>query len=151
MGEPRAVPAHWLSTLGPVYHPLKMGSCYNTNFMVTEKKLASSQLFVSSVRGWNLKKYNGLFSSDIYRCRSSWHVQVAWHHSIPDAYRYGTCMCPISWESYRVTSIIHGPLARYVKLWVGHAPGMPHHRGLAIPTCITARAWRTRRDACRDR
>ena len=24
------------------------------------------------------------------------------------------------------------------------------HRGLAIPTCITARAWRTCRDACRD-
>ena len=27
----------------------------------------------------------------------------------------------------------------------------PRHRGLAIPTCITARAWRTRRDACRER
>ena len=25
------------------------------------------------------------------------------------------------------------------------------HRGLAIPTCIAARAWRTCRDACRDR
>ena len=45
------------------------------------------------------------------------------------------------------------PLARYVKLWVAHAPGMPgtfSHCGLAIPTCITARAWRTCRDACRD-
>ena len=27
----------------------------------------------------------------------------------------------------------------------------PHHRGLAIPTCIAARAWRTCPDACRDR
>ena len=27
----------------------------------------------------------------------------------------------------------------------------PRHRGLAIPTCITARASRTRRDVCRDR
>ena len=27
----------------------------------------------------------------------------------------------------------------------------PHHRGIAIPTCITARAWRTCRDVCRDR
>ena len=47
----------------------------------------------------------------------------------------------------------HGPLARYVKLWVALAPGkrFPHHRGLAIPTCTTARAWRTCRDACRDR
>ena len=26
----------------------------------------------------------------------------------------------------------------------------PHPLGLAIPTCITARAWRTCRDACRD-
>ena len=29
--------------------------------------------------------------------------------------------------------------------------GFPRYRGLAIPTCITARAWRTCRDACRDR
>ena len=28
---------------------------------------------------------------------------------------------------------------------------LPRHRELAIPTCITARAWRTCRDACRDR
>ena len=27
----------------------------------------------------------------------------------------------------------------------------PHYHGLAIPTCITARAWRTCRDACPDR
>ena len=27
----------------------------------------------------------------------------------------------------------------------------PRHRGLAIPTCIMARVWRTCRDACRDR
>ena len=27
----------------------------------------------------------------------------------------------------------------------------PHHRMLTIPTCITARAPRTCRDACRDR
>ena len=27
----------------------------------------------------------------------------------------------------------------------------PRHHGLAIQTCITARAWRTCRDACRDR
>ena len=55
----------------------------------------------------------------------------------------------------------YGPLTRYVKLQVAHAPGMPGtfspaadfkgNRWLAIPTCITARAWRTCRDACRDR
>ena len=56
---------------------------------------------------------------------------------------------------------MHGPLTRYVKLQVAHAPGMPgtfspaadfkENRLLAIPACITARAWRTCRDACRDR
>ena len=55
----------------------------------------------------------------------------------------------------------HGPLTRYVKLQVAHAPGMPGtfspaadfkgNRQLAIPACITARAWRTCRDACQDR
>ena len=48
----------------------------------------------------------------------------------------------------------HGLRTRYIKLL-----GMrrecrerfPCHRGLAIPTCITTRAWRTCRDACRDR
>ena len=58
-------------------------------------------------------------------------------------------------------AIVHGPLTRYVKLQVAHAPGMPGtfsyaadfngNRYLATPACITARAWRTCRDACRDR
>ena len=55
----------------------------------------------------------------------------------------------------------HWPLTRYVKLQVAHAPGMPGkffpaavfkgNRKSAIRACITARAWRTCRDACRDR
>ena len=41
----------------------------------------------------------------------------------------------------------YGPLFRYIKVWVAHAPGM-HERfpclcGLAISTCTTARASRT--------
>ena len=59
------------------------------------------------------------------------------------------------------SSPLHGPVTRYVKLQVAHAPGMPGtfspaadfkgNRLLAIPACTTARAWRTCRDACRDR
>ena len=49
----------------------------------------------------------------------------------------------------------HGPLARYVKLRVRMPrecrERFPRHRRWAIPTCITARASRTCRDACRDR
>ena len=62
---------------------------------------------------------------------------------------------------YGITKHIYGPLTRYVKLQVAHAPGMPgtfspaadfkENRLIAIPACITARAWRTCRDACRDR
>ena len=44
-------------------------------------------------------------------------------------------------------SFSHGLFARYIILRVAHAPGMPgtftRHRGLAIPTWITAHAWRT--------
>ena len=57
--------------------------------------------------------------------------------------------------------MVNGPLTRYAKLQVAHAPGMPGtfspaaefegNRYLAIPACITARSWRTCRDACRDR
>ena len=53
-----------------------------------------------------------------------------------------------------------GPLTRYVKLPVAHAPGMPRtfppaadfkvNCWLAFPACITVRAWRTCRNACRD-
>ena len=59
--------------------------------------------------------------------------------------------CWLSVVFYRV----HRPFARYVKLLVVHAPGVPgtfpRHRGLAIPTSISARASRTCRDACRNR
>ena len=58
--------------------------------------------------------------------------------------------------------VYHGPLTRYVKLRVAHALGMNArnvfpatdfngNRQLATPACITARASRTCRGACRDR
>ena len=63
------------------------------------------------------------------------HVVVLWHKTL---------------TVYR-----HGPLARYVKLRVRMRrecrERFPRHRRWAIPTCITARASRTCRDACRDR
>ena len=59
-----------------------------------------------------------------------------------------------------ISSCYNGPLTRYVKLRVAHAPGMPGtfsptaefkgNRELAIPACMKARACRTCRDACRD-
>ena len=52
-------------------------------------------------------------------------------------------------RSYVVMGIL---IARYAKLRVAHAPGtFSRHRGLAIPTCIMARAWHTCRDACLGR
>ena len=81
--------------------------------------------------------------------------------SISNRYRIivDPCHC---WWGY--TMHLNWPLTRYVTLQVAqvaHAPGMPGtfslaadfkgNRLLAIPTCITARAWRTCRDVCRDR
>ena len=54
-------------------------------------------------------------------------------------------LCGCHWFSENHGEDKH--LARYVKLRFAQAPGMPGtfpcHRGLAIPTCFTARAWRT--------
>ena len=66
------------------------------------------------------------------------------------------CVCSMaSFLSDWSTSYVHGPLARHIKLRVRMRrecrERFPRHRGWAIPTCITARAWRTCRDACRDR
>ena len=65
------------------------------------------------------------------------------------------------WEETSMSGQYNQPLTRYVKLLVAHATGMPGkfshaadfkaNRLLAIPACITARAWRTCRDVCRDR
>ena len=52
---------------------------------------------------------------------------------------------PFPWASCQIPIIANCACA-------GNAGNVfPHHRGLAIPTCITARASRTCRDACRDR
>ena len=67
--------------------------------------------------------------------------------------------CTYLWEwnviRDEVSCNFHGPFSKIVKLRAAHVPGMPGtfscHRGLAIPTRITTRAWRTCRDACRDR
>ena len=56
---------------------------------------------------------------------------------------------------HHIYMICHGPLARYAKLRVRMRrkcwERFPRHRRWAISTCITARASRTCRDACRDR
>ena len=77
-------------------------------------------------------------------CVLFWLLKYPWILSYPsELFYWYVFYCPC------------GPVTRYVKLLVAHAPGsrerLPRHSGLAIPTCITARAWRTCRDACRDR
>ena len=79
---------------------------------------------------------------------------------LSDAYWYSIIS---AWNDLPCSGPSNGPLTRYVKLRVAHAPGMPEtfypaadfkgngNRLPAIPACITARAWRTCRDACRDR
>ena len=61
----------------------------------------------------------------------------------PASKNHGANMGPVApiWSPFRP----HGSLTKYVKLRGAHALGMPgtissRYRGLAIPTCITARA-----------
>ena len=58
-------------------------------------------------------------------------------------------------RSHRCQYYPNGPLIRYVKLRVDHAPGIrgtfPSRRVVVIPTCITLCAWRTCHDAYQDR
>ena len=90
-----------------------------------------------------------------------WHCQATIHCLVQCWHQVNILSC--HWlkvdNDWQIS--LHGPLARYVKIRVAHAPGMPgtfspaaNFRGnyyIAIPACITARAWRTCRDACRDR
>ena len=57
-------------------------------------------------------------------------------------YLWDVITCP--WASWQIRKIA-GCACRQCR------ERFPRHRGLAIPTCITARAWRTWRAACRDR
>ena len=71
----------------------------------------------------------------------------------------------VKWPSRRMANLnlsycfLHGPLAKYVKLLIVDCPHMrrecrgclPRHRGLAIPTCTTARVSRSCRETCRNR
>ena len=85
---------------------------------------------------FSLRKVNSLSPGEVYRHNLS----ESSSFQITACHLFGTC---------------HGPLARYVKLRVRMRrecrERFPRHRRWAIPTCITARAWRTCRDACRDR
>ena len=64
-------------------------------------------------------------------------------------------ICSYSSFDRRISCDSHGPLTRYInyglcmrwECW----ERLPCHSGLAIPKRIRARAWRTCRDACRDR
>ena len=59
------------------------------------------------------------------------------------------------YQEKQIYCLPHGPLARYANLRVRMRrecrERFPRHHRQAIPTCITARASRTCRDACRDR
>ena len=61
----------------------------------------------------------------------------------------------LGFRMFCVTFFVNGPLARYAKLRVRMRrecrERFPRHCRQVIPTCITARAWRTCRDACRGR
>ena len=60
------------------------------------------------------------------------------------------CTCRSTWASYQIREIVGCACARNAGN-VFPATDFKGNRELAIPACITARASRTCRDACRDR
>ena len=87
---------------------------------------------------WNVPlsgNYNGI-SWEMNMGRMVAFLQYAVPHTVAEI---------VPWTSYQIRKIAGCVCA-------GNAGNVfPRHRGLAIPTYITARAWRTCRDACRGR
>ena len=119
---------------------LKCSSVWDTLYVVCDKSAELFPLVLLPFRLFSLQKW--LPSLQAMHC---------FLYSILSASL--SCLSVICW-SFRVFRL-NRPLAWYTQLPVAHAPGMPGtfpgHRMLAIPTCITTRAWRTCREACRDR
>ena len=97
--------------------------------------LCRINVFLSSIEyGWNHVCHHSIISGmiEICICIYEWVGQHLAEYSmglLPDTWRYGLPMLRKCWERF---------------------PCHCHCR-LATPTCITTRAWRTCRDACRDR
>ena len=70
------------------------------------------------------------------RCESlTWVDEIGWHPTFVIDWP--------KWASYQIRKIAGLRMHRECR------ERFPRHHGLAIPTCITERAWRTCRDACR--
>ena len=108
----------------------------------------------------------GMLSSSARGLISLSLVEDTWFNGIlfarpPCTGQFRSASIKPQWLAWACLRIINGPLTRYAKLQVAHVPGMPgtftpaaDFEGncfLAIPACITARALRTCRGACRDR
>ena len=98
---------------------------YDLGFVIKEyfPHLKTNFLIVSLL-------YYVTFTTNISKPLKSFHVKYVFntsHGLIPDTWHYGLCMRRECRER------------------------IPRHSGLAIPTCITASAWRICRDVCRDR
>ena len=94
----------------------------------------------------------------ILKCTISWmwlipydicciYYFAGWHmcevHALHNHHKCDICNFANYTEGcFTITDIVYGPLLRYAKLRVANVPVMPgmffRHRGLAIPTCITA-------------
>ena len=91
----------------------------------------------------NVPRRESLLMYESY-CLLTWDP-FYWHGLIGSRTCVSNYIYIFPWASYQIRRIACCACARNA----GNV--FPHHRGLAIPTCIAARAWRTCRDACRDR
>ena len=138
-----------------------------TKHMIPSSFKSMSKLIIKNVRHVSTKSVSLLYKPPYFHMRIQIHIltDTQYHHSFkhlhsPVTYCRFEELSPTRmglWQLSRTlpitaksAQVIHGPLTRYVKLQVAHAPGMPgtfspaadfkENRLLAIPACITARA-----------
>ena len=105
--------------------------------------------------GWNIlsqsKNFTGASAALLPRHQSNFRVIVLWNllnetaNGFPEAHKFHHFL-----GSGLMGLLPDTKKCRLRMRWECRERFTPH-RGLAIPTCITTRAWHTCQDACRDR
>ena len=156
-------------------HPENIFPClkvpYYNRIWITVTVQAQVQVHLCDMNSNNLKNL-GWMQHNRKRCiMTEWHIPLTWRTQfLRQISRLGGNLNPQTLDSYRMFYHLRYRGQTFHTLWASYqirkiagcacagnagnvfpATDFKENRWLAIPTCITARASRTCRDACRDR
>ena len=119
------------------------------NFIHMMKYCVNS--YIRSTAAWSVRGRNK--TSDIFQTNAfSWlTIMVFWFWS-RRTHRHGDhdILLVTSFMAWYTMGLLSDTYNCGVRMRREHRERFPRHRGLEIPACTTAHAWRTCRDACRD-